>query len=247
MTMDRLERLSAYIDGGLDAEQMQQLERELATNPDLARELAELQASDIALRAAFAGPMNEDAPDRFMALLGESEPAQVIDFAAAREKRERSRTLPARFGWRAGAAIAATVVALLFAGSQFSGPAVSPSDAQQIAFNAALDQTPSGQQARLANGHSLSPRLSFAAKDGRFCREYADSADLGVACRGAKGWQIEAVAKGAGAATGGDEGYATAGGTGGALDAVYARLGAGDPLAPGAEAEQIARGWSAKN
>ena len=238
--MDESERLSAYLDGALSPDDAKQLEAEMLADPKLAERLATLKASDETLRAAFAGPMTDAVPDRFMVLLGEPKSADMVDFAAARAKRDRSRPRPAWFDWRAGAALAASLVAVVVVGSQFRSP-IGP-DATQIAFNTALDRTPSGQQATLANGTTLSPRLSFAARDGRFCREYANGADLGVACRDNAGWHVEAFAKGQ-AASGGEEGYATAGGEGGALDPAYARLGAGDPIERKAESALIAKGW----
>jgi negative regulator of sigma E activity len=250
MTMDKIERLSAYMDGALDAEDAQRLEAELAINPDLTRELSDLKASDDALKSAFAAPMNEPMPDRFMALLGDAEEeaapasAQVIDFAAARDKREQANPQPRWLNWQVGSAIAASLVVALFATNQLSGPSSGSQSAQQIAFNTALDKTPSGKAARLGEGRTLAPRLSFSTKDGRFCREFADGADLGIACRGTNGWTIEALEKGAAGAGSGEEGYATASGEGGRLDPAYARLGAGDPLDQAAEAALITRSWS---
>lgn len=241
--MDQTERLSAYLDGALSPHEMQQMEAEMLADPKLAERCAELKASDETLRAAFAGPMTGALPDRFMALLGEPKSATVVDFAAARAKRDQARTRPTWFGWRGGAALAASLVAVVVVGSQFRSPTGSVPDAAQVAFNDVLDRTPSGQRVNLANGTVMSPRLSFAARDGRFCREYASGADLGVACRGNAGWHVEALAKGQ-AASDGEEGYATAGGEGGALDPAYARLGAGDPLDPKAEAALIAKGWT---
>jgi Putative zinc-finger len=239
--MDETERLSAYLDGALSPDDAKQLEADMLADPKLAERLAALKASDETLRAAFAGPMTDAVPDRFMALLDVPKSAEVVNFAAVRAKRDAAWTRTAWFDWRAGAALAASLIAVVVVGSQVRTPTAP--DATQIAFNTALDQTPSGQRVTLANGTVISPRLSFAARDGRFCREYANGADLGVACRGTEGWQVEALAKGR-ATPGGDEGYATAGGDGGALDPAYARLGAGDPLDAKAESDLIAKGWT---
>jgi hypothetical protein len=245
MTMNMMEQLSAYLDGELDADDVLRLEAEVARNPELAGLLADMKASDDALRAAFAEPIGAAIPDRLMASLGEKETAQVFDIATEREKRTRAQVTPAWFDWRAGAAIAATLVAVLFAGNQYLGPTGVTQDAAQIAFNGALDKMPSGQTSRLGQGRAVSPRLTFTAKDGRFCREYADGTDLGLACRGTEGWKVEAIAKNAASLSGGG-GYATAGGPENGLDAAYARLGAGDPLTVADEAKLIARNWSGR-
>ena len=246
MTMDRNERLSAYLDGALDDADTRLLEAELAADPALARELAELKAADEAMRAVFAGTRQGAAPDRLLALLGDAQAPPVIDIVTARARRDRVRAMPQWFDWRAGGAIAASLVAALVVASQVFGPSGSHSDAAQVALNAVLDQTPSGRTVQLADGRTVAPRLSFADRNGRFCREFAQDADLGVACRGAQGWRIEAVAKGAAAPRDGEQGYATAGGQDDALDPAFARLGVGDPLNPAAEAALIARKWSGR-
>jgi negative regulator of sigma E activity len=237
------ERLSAWLDGALDESEAKALEAEMANDPALANRLAELQASDVALRAAFDAPLSEPVPDRLMALLGDAPSAKVIDFAAAKTRRDAAaKPAPARRDWAKWGALAATIVGGVFLIAQ---PGIGPKpDAAQATLNAALDGTASGQQVALASGGTLTPKLSFAAKDGRYCREFATGGQSGVACRGAAGWKVEAMVKDD-AAQNGEGGYATAGGKGAALDDVYARLGAGDPLDPAAEKNLIAKGWHA--
>lgn len=244
MTMDSFERLSAWLDGALDPEDAAALEAELATNPALAEQLAQMQATDASLRAAFDAPMHEPVPDRFTALLGDPPTAEVIDFAAAKARRQAAKPAAPRRNWQAYAALAATVVfGFFFLGQPGLGPRP---DAAQVAFNKALETAPSGQQVALGGGKSLTPRLSFAAKDGRYCREFASGDQAGLACRGASGWTVEAMAKDDGPKAGGEEGgYATAGGGGAALDQAYAKLGAGDPMDTAREQALIANGWKA--
>jgi hypothetical protein len=241
MTDNRDERLSAWLDGALDESEAKALQVELARDPVLAARLAELQGSDAALRAAFDAPMAEPVPDRLTALLGDAPSATVIDFAAAKAKREAAaKPAPVRRDWTKWVALAATVVGGFFMIAQ---PGIAPKqDAAQVALNAALDGTASGQPVALAGGGRVTPRLSFVAKDGRYCREFASGGQAGIACRGDSGWKVEAMVKDD-AAQNSEGGYATAGGGRAGLDQVYARLGAGDPLDAAGEKALIAHGW----
>jgi negative regulator of sigma E activity len=239
--IDQTERLSAYLDGALLPQEMNALERELQNDPALAEALAKMAATDDTVRAAFDGPMHEPVPDRLTSLL--AKPAEsgtesnVIDFAAARTTREARKTLPSWLDWRAGAAIAATLVVGAFTVSQLSHAPTNSADALQVALNT----SPSGAQVALSDGRTFTARLSFSAADGRYCREFAVGLQDGIACKGGDIWKIEAIAKGAvhGEAGGG---YATAGGST-ALDAAYERLGAGDPIAVTEEKALISNKW----
>ncbi len=238
MMIDQTERLSAYLDGALSPDEASALETELATNPQLADQLEQLSASDAALRSAFGSVVDDPVPERLSALLEKPRTAEVYSLAAERAKRAERTKLPARFDWRAGAAIAATLLVGIFSFAQVSkGPGIG-SDPVELA----LDTTVSGTTASLKDGRTLTPRLSFAAADGRYCREFALGSQDGVACRGEGGWKIEALVKGSGGGDG-DGGYATAGGST-ALDSVYRRLGAGDPIAASEEKALISKRWA---
>ncbi len=242
MTVNRDDKLSAYLDGALDDADAKAFEAELSADNALAAQLADMCATDAALRAAFDAPMHEAVPDRFTALLGEAPTAEVIDFAAAKAKRQRPELITPRRNWQSYAALAATLVmGVIFLGQPGIGPRP---DQVQVALKHALDSAASGQQVALAGGKTVAIRLSFAAKDGRYCREYASGGQAGIACRGDDGWKVEAVAKDD-TPTGNDGGYATAGG-GEALDAAYARLGAGDPLDAAREQALISQKWKAR-
>jgi hypothetical protein len=107
-----------------------------------------------------------------------------------------------------------------------------------------MEQLPSRSARTLPDGTRVTPVLSFAAKDGRFCREYTVSGSGGgIACKGPAGWTVEARSS-SGAAPADAGVIRQAGGPDGdALDAAYARLGASDPLSAEAERQLMEHGW----
>lgn len=241
--MNEMERLNAYLDKQLSADEMLVFEDELEINPALAKQLEALRDVDEALRAPFDARINETIPDRFLHLLQEPQAeqadARIFDFADARARRDAALSTPSRklwSTWPARAAIAATFVAGVFAVAQLQ-----PNQSQSKAVEIALNQTPSGTVVTLAPGQRLTPRLSFVAKDGRYCREFDLVDETHIACRSKSGWTIEAKVKAAPKSD--SENFATAGGGSEALDAVYDQLGAGDPLDAASERALIARNW----
>jgi hypothetical protein len=91
--------------------------------------------------------------------------------------------------------------------------------------------------------------LSFAAADGRVCREfelYQEAQDfVGVACRAGEGWELEALlASASDLDASRNGGFSQASGhAAGAVDSVLDALGAGDPLSAEEERALIAQGW----
>jgi negative regulator of sigma E activity len=251
VTVDDIERLSAYLDGQLSEDDVRDLEARLANEPELAKQLEAFRNVDSALRAPFDRLLSEPIPDRFLQLLGGSDDevaappaavtsaAEIIDFADAKAKRVRTPVPSLWASWPVRGALAASFVAGLVAITQLQ-----PGAWAEKGIETALNEAPSGTAVRLASGETLKPRLSFAAKDGRFCREFDLSGQTGIACRKADGWTIEAKVKSdAPAAAGAEQGFATASGAGSALDPVYDRLGAGEPLDPAREKALIKSGW----
>jgi hypothetical protein len=233
MKSDMHERMSAYIDGTLDEADAIALEAEMASSPDLARQLAQMRASDKALRSVFGAQMHDRVAGRRAAPPPDLKGADVLDFAAARAKRDSAKPVLARRDWRAYATLAGTLVAgALFLGAP--GP-LSRQEEIQAALARIFDHSASGQKVTLAGGMTITPRFSFAAKDGRYCREFASDGQAGIACRSAGGWTVEALAS--------DDGRKGKIGTSAALDQDYARLGTGDAFDAPHEKALIANGW----
>lgn len=232
---DRDEWISAYLDGALDAADTAQFEQVLDSDPVLAADLARVLDNDTLLRAAFDSPMQDDSDAELLARMGLAPPDQP---AAANDNPPFWRS------WRlaAGGAIAAALALAVTVGVPGG-----PTGAQ---FGPALDATASGQLAVLDDGTRLTPVLSFAAADGRFCREFSLSGSAaggkGIACRERRGgWRVEALEPGATRLADSAKIMPAQGAGSATLDAAYDRLGAGDPLSQDQEQRLIAAQWQA--
>ena len=236
---DRDEWISAYLDGALDPAEMAAFEQALDSDPSLAADVARLLDNDTLLRVAFDAPMHDPVDADLLARMGLAEPkANSAGPVAANDNPPFWR------GWRlptAGAMAAALAFAVTV--GLPGGPAAGPTQ-----FGPALDATASGQLAVLDDGSQLTPVLSFAAADGRFCREFSLSGEgvggKGIACREGGGtWQVEALEPGATPLADSAGIVLAAGAESAALAAAYDRLGAGDPLPMAREEDLIAAGW----
>ena len=242
MSDDSEARLAAWLDGALSPEEAAAFEAELERDPALAAKAAEWQANDAFIAGALR-PLGEvPLDDAMLARLGLAEtpaearataPPATAPAVAANDNPPwwRRHALPL------GGAIAASLVAALLL--------TLPRAAQRDGLSIALDTTPSLKQARLADGRVIEPTLTLRAADGRWCREFRSSGETSLACRGDKGWTVEATAKGEGPARGAEIGLAGGADTA-ALDAAYRRIGAGDPVGADREAALIAGEWQAR-
>jgi hypothetical protein len=237
------ERIVAFLDGALDDDAQAAFEAELASNSALAAEVERMLANDSLLREAFDGPMAEGADDALLARMGLAQPAApVIDLDSRRpaEPKGANDNTSGWSRWRlplSGGIVAALALMVTFG----------LGDGDGSSFDAALDTTPSGQIAALADGSTLTPVLSFRAGDGRFCREFSlgsgAAGGSGVACRGDGGWKIEALDQGATQLARSDEIQVAGGADASDLDAAYDRLAAGDPLTGEVEQALITSHW----
>lgn len=240
---NRDERIAAFIDGALDDAEMVAFEADMAGDPALAEEVARLMANDDLLRDAFRAPAEQPVDAALLARMGLAEPAATVIPITAPERVAANDNPSVLRRWQiplTGAIAAALALTV--------GLSLQDKAASGLTLEQALDGTASGQFAALDTGDRLAPSLSFRAGDGRYCREYAIGqgygGTTGIACRGSSGWKVEGVQGGAaGPAAGGA--IVPAGGAGsGALDAIYARLQAGDPLAADQEQALINRRWA---
>jgi hypothetical protein len=232
------ERIAAWLDGTLGLEESAAFEAEMDRDPALAEQVANWQANDDLLRAAYNAPIEQGVDDALLTRMGLSAPA------AANDNPER---WPIRRRWALplGGALAASIaLAIMLTGNP---PSPGPAGNSATEFAMALDRLPARSTATLADGAKVSPVLSFVAADGRYCREFAVTGGAspggGIACKGASGWTIEALSA-AGAAPADPDRIVMAGGSSESpLDSAYARLGASDPLSADAERQLIASEW----
>lgn len=185
------DELAAFADGQLEGEDLARVSAAVEADPELARQLEAHRKLAGMLGAHYAPILEQDVPDRLSQMLSEPkepEGASVVDFAAAKERREARRTLPG-WGWGGGAIAAALVGAVMlnlgtgesndgYAGTQLA----SALDAQLVADQAA------GPDTRIL--------LSFRNHADELCRAYTTAEESGIACRDAQGWRQQAVGEG---------------------------------------------------
>lgn len=222
---DEDERLAAWLDGALSAEETEAFAAEIETNPALAAKAEAWLANDRALAGVlFANERPID--DELLSRLG------LVAAPVAANDNPRS----ARFGWlAAGSAMAASIAAAMFLTLRPPAPVDGLSDA--------LERTASLGTAQLADGRTVTPLLTVRAADGRWCREFRTGAETALACRGGAGrWSIEARARGGEAQD--SSAIAVASGADPApLESAYAKLGTTDPVGAADEKALIAKGW----
>jgi len=243
------ERISAYLDGAMTGEEAAAFEADVGNDPALAERLVRWQGNDAMLRAGFEAAPVDDALVRRLALgpVAQSRSAEIVDLAARRRKPQTrdAGPRPDRRVWAAAAAV--LLIAGLAIPALLGGGSETRDLADSGAFQTALSELPSNKSAKLEDGSALTPVLSFAAADGRFCREFRHDESArsreGIACRD-RSWKIEGIAVAEAPADGG--GIQTAGGSGSAaLDAVYGRLNPSDPFGADDEQRHIEDGWVA--
>jgi hypothetical protein len=190
MTVTR-EELAAFADGELDAARAADVAAAVAADPSLQAEVDAHRALKARLGAHFTPIHDAPVPHRLSALL-ESHTDTIVSFAAARERRERARTLP-RWTWFAGPALAASLaLAILLPRGASDGYAQGPlAEALDGQLVAAQD---TGAATRIL--------LSFRDDAGGYCRAFAGTAQSGIACRDDEGWRLRYEGPGAPAEVG---------------------------------------------
>jgi hypothetical protein len=244
------EALSALIDGMLTAAQAQALRERLANEPALAARLAALENADAALRAGYSSVADEPLPTEIVALLQpRARAASVVALGQPRQWWVPS-ALAAGIALAVGLAIGVplgqqrgdTSAEL---GLAAAAGAIRPGDG----LYAVLDSAPSGETRPLGGGMSATPRLTFRATTGAYCRQIGLSVAGGrteaLACREDDAWTLRAAAFEPQMPAAGDATvYRTASRSADALDATVDALIDGQPLNAQAEAEVMASHWA---
>jgi hypothetical protein len=222
--------LMAYADGELDPAERAAIEQAMRTDPAIAAAVERHRALRADVAAAFAGILDEPVPAR----LHPPAPANVVSLEAVREKRRR-------WSWPEWGALAATLVVGVLAGRMVPGgaPAIAGNGNQVVAqgeLASALDRQVGGK-----TEGAVKVGVSFAARDGAYCRGFVMGSSAGLACREGGQWRIPVLAEAEREAAGG---YRQAGSAlpPAVLDAIDARI-AGKPLDAAGERAARARNW----
>ena len=212
MTITR-EDIAAFADGELSGERETEVAAAVTGDAELAQQVQRHRALKAMLAEHYAPVLGQCAPERLTSLLAQPQPAEIVDFAAARERRESRRRLP-HWGWIAAPALAASLVLAVFLPRQ--GGEASPYVDTQLA--AVLDDRLVAVQ---------SPREETRAGSG-------------IACRDETGWKLEALGKGS---HGDPTDYRMAGAGDAEILALAQEMAAGPALDEEAEKAARARDW----
>lgn len=236
------ETLMAYADGELEPAERAAIEHAMQADPAIAEAVARHRALRQDIAAAFAGILDEPVPARLQPPPA-APVAPVVSLDAARAARA---TAPAparrRWSWPEWGALAAMLMVGVLVGKvvpQGGQPAIAGNGNQVVArgeLASALDRQVGGRDAG-----TVRVGVSFAARDGEYCRSFVMGASAGLACRAGGQWRIPVLAE-AGAQA---EGAYRQAGTElppAVLDAIDARI-AGKPLDAAGEEAARARGW----
>lgn len=260
------EDLTAYADGELTGADAERVAAAIAADPALAARLDAEKRLRALLGGHFDPVMTEPVPESLTLMIAAAaaddaeremidtpappvephEPARILDFAAARARRDaeaKAATPPLRLSprWGAGAAIAASLVLGLIVGTQM------PREGARTTQDGALVATGSlarGLEGRLAADDTpgdLRVLTSFRRNGGDYCRVYEARATSGIACKGDEGWTLERVQ-----ATGKREAgeYRQAGSAQADLMTAAQAMASGEPLDAQQERAARAVGWA---
>jgi hypothetical protein len=232
------ETLMAYADGELDPQERAAIEEAMRNDPAIANAVANHLALRSDVAAAFAGILDEPVPARLQPQV----PAPVLSLDAARAERTAAKARRT-WSWPEWGALAAMLVVGVLAGKTLPGraPAIAGNGGQVVAqgeLASALDRQVGGQ-----GSGKVKVGVSFAARDGDYCRTFVMGTSAGLACRAGGQWKIPVLSETAPEAGGG---YRQAGSAlpAAVLDAVDERI-AGKPLDAAGEEAARARGWQA--
>lgn len=257
-----LEQLNAYLDGELDQRAKLAFEERLVREPELRKLFDGMRNVDSELTASLGAVPQMPPSEALLASVKAFAAAQAGDTAerggnvVAFESRRKPQAAEAR-SWRLP--IAAGVALCIGAGGMWMARSLQDGQVQVATvsisegvvvkggpLHMALELAASGE-VQPAGDEKVRPILSFVAKDGRFCREFesfgAKGSVVGVACKGDRGWTMEALLSAA-AHLPNETQYAPASGFNAkALDDVVSELIDGEPMTVEAEAAARGDGW----
>jgi hypothetical protein len=201
------EILMAFADGELAEPARSEVERAMRSDPAVAERVALHRALRSRVSNAFRGVLDEPVPPRLQAGLASGKVVHLDAVRAARQQQVREHS---RWSWPQWGAMAASLVAGVLAGAlglrSLQGDSelasMSVRDGALVA-EGRLDTALTRQLASAAEaGGQVRIGVSFASKDGTYCRSFAMGTAAGLACRRGGQWAIPVLAEGAPGAPG---------------------------------------------
>jgi hypothetical protein len=183
--MNREEKLIAYADGELAADERRRIEASLFKD-EQAREIV---AAQRLLRREFSNAydpaLTEPVPDRLTRLLTSSR-SNVVPLTRAANPVRRN-------WWQSAGAMAASLVGGILIGSQLLG-----GDALMDRNATASGELAQALDVQLASAQSptapVQVGISFSGPEGRPCRTFESETASGLACHSGEDWQLMLVA-----------------------------------------------------
>jgi len=246
-----LELLSQWVDGELNDVEGRRLQQRLSNEPELRAAYDAINELNESVRQAMCARTSVPLAisERLATTDGVAEPAfggagNVVRFPGGAAKLTPSSS------WRWPAAIAASLVAALGIAliTQNAGQYGNGLPGNDALVSATLDTLSSGSGWHtLSDGREIQSVLSFAHRDGNWCREFllrTDQSDWrAVACRNGNGWETQAA--GLESYLDSANAYRPAGASDTATVSVFINEYAADiALGPDEELAVIATGWA---
>ena len=250
------EKISAFLDGELSADETAILVDALEKDSNLSRRIEQLSTVDRVIHAAYSNTDNTPLPDSVLALIQtQNMPSSILDTIKA----QMAAMFAQKHYWPATLAASIALVFGIGLGNQLKTETTSPQQLSLLVAGMLAEESPLAvvlETARSANTiHiedlpvvAITPVLTFRSSTGNYCREFTlvaqDSGNRAVACRNEQGWIIEMVVTDTPAR--GDSGiYSTASTTvTTAFDGFVDGLIGDAPLGVDAELSLITSGWS---
>jgi hypothetical protein len=239
------EQLSAFLDGELPAADMDMLSRDIERDSQLAARMERLGAANTAYVDAV-GQIDHTRMGAATKTAIETPPAaRVIAF----RPRGLAAFLVEHRAIAASLLCAAAVWSVMSTASTGSpSNPFAPGPDGVIMANSPLHQlleSASTGQASTIDGATAAPRLTFAADDGSFCRQFDvvtdDGASAAIACREESGWRTHVVAYGLSRPTG--EFQTASAARSPALESFLDAHASGAPMNAEEEARLLQSGW----
>lgn len=257
------EELMALADGELSGADEARVSAAVAADPALSARLEAERSLRAVLRGHLDPVLDEPVPESLTLMIAAAaaeeaeaemtdatvhEPAPVLDFAAARARRDAEAKaaraavqVPAFRRWGAGAAIAASLVIGLLLGTQLPrGGGVVERDGMLVASGALAKGLETQLASAEVGGNDLRILASFRRAAGDLCRAYDAGASAGIACKQGEDWTLERTF--AGTARQASE-YRQAGSSEADLMRAAQDMAQGEPLDAAQEEAAQAKGW----
>lgn len=241
------EILMAYADGELDAAGRAQVEAALATDPGMARRVAEHRALRRTLAAGFHPVLEEPVPERLLSWArSDAAPPSQAKVLPFRRKSAAPRSW-LQWGSLAAGFVLGALVWQLAARQYLSGPVIDH-NGELVAAGVLARALNVQLAAEQSSSTAVQIGVSFVSKGGDYCRTFrlrAATGVAGLACQQDAQWKLEVLTRAA--ATPAVPQYRQAGSAlpPAVLQAVSDSI-AGEPLDAAAETRARARAWRAR-